>query len=148
MNQYAKEFIHRGFIFGGFGPIIMGIIYWILSYSIPDFSLTGGQICLSIVSIYLVAFVQAGASVFNQIEHWPLAKSLFIHFFSLYLVYVLCYLVNRWIPFVPMVLLIFTVIFVVAYGIVWVSVYLAVRHTEKRLNKQLSPKNNQKENHG
>ncbi|MBR4867973.1 MAG: DUF3021 domain-containing protein [Clostridia bacterium] len=137
MNQYLKNFLHRGLIFGGFGPIITGIIYWILSYSIPDFSLTGGQVCLAVVSVYLIAFVQAGASVFNQIDHWPLAKSLFFHFFSLYAVYVLAYLMNRWIPFHTSVLLIFTAVFAVTYAVIYLTVVIIIRLTEQRLNKKL-----------
>ena len=77
MNIYTKEFFHRGLMFGGFGPIILGIIYFILSLTIPNFALRGAEVLIAIVSIYLLAFIHAGASVFNQIEKWPLAKSLF-----------------------------------------------------------------------
>jgi hypothetical protein len=31
MNRYVKSFLHRGLIFGGFGPIICGIIFFIIS---------------------------------------------------------------------------------------------------------------------
>ena len=137
MNPYTKEFLHRGLMFGGFGPSIMGVIYWILSYSIPDVALTGGQVCLALISVYLVAFVQAGASVFNQIDHWPLAKSLFFHFFSLYAVYTLAYLINRWIPFHTTVLLIFTAVFALTYAVIYLTVVIIVRLTEQRLNKKL-----------
>ena len=51
MNKYLKEFLHRGLMFGGFGPIILGIVYWILSVAVEGFSLSGGQVCLGIVSI-------------------------------------------------------------------------------------------------
>ena len=81
--------------------------------------------------------MQAGASVFNQIEHWPLAKSLFFHFGSLYLVYVGSYLVNTWIPFDPVAVLIFTAIFVAVYFAVWVTVYLIVKGCEKKLNARI-----------
>lgn len=94
MKKYVKEFFHRGLIFGGFGPIIMGIIYVILQNTIDNFSLTGGQVCLAVVTTYLLAFLQAGASVFNQIEEWTLPKSLLCHFLTIYLAYSLCYIVN------------------------------------------------------
>ena len=40
--------------------------------ALDDFSLGGSEVFLGIVSIYLLAFVHAGASVFNQIEHYHL----------------------------------------------------------------------------
>lgn len=137
MNIYLKNFMHRGLIFGGFGPIIMGIIYAILQKTIPDFSLSGSEVCLAIVSIYILAFIQAGASVFNQIEHWPITKSLFFHFGSLYLAYVICYLLNSWIPFKAEVVLIFTAVFIGIYFAVWLTVYFSVKTAEKRLNRKL-----------
>lgn len=137
MNKYVKEFFHRGLIFSGFGPIVLGIIYAILSYTVEDFSLTGCQALVAIVSTYLIAFVQAGATVFNQIEHWALPQSLLCHFGSIYLVYVTCYLINTWIPFDINVILIFTAIFVVVYFIVWIIVYLSIKAVSKKINKQL-----------
>lgn len=137
MNQYVKKFFHRGLLFGGFGPIIASIVYAILSQTVADVSLSGTEVCLAVVSTYLLAFAQAGASVFNQIEHWSLPKSLLCHFFTVYVAYVLCYLVNAWIPFVPMVLLIFTAIFVVLYAVIWLTVYLSVKAASKRLNQTL-----------
>ncbi len=136
MNRYVKDFLLRGLLFGGFGPIIAGIIFCILQYTLPDFSLGGAEVLIAIVSTYLLAFVQAGASVFNQIEHWSLSKSLGFHFLTLYLAYSICYLVNAWIPFEPMVLLIFTAAFAAGYFLIWGIVYLCVRKTSKRFNKQ------------
>lgn len=137
MNKYLKAFLHRGLIFGGFGPIILGIIYAILEYTLPDFSLDGVQILIAIVSIYLLAFLQAGASVFNQIEHWSIPKSTLCHFLVLYLAYVGCYLLNNWIPFDGNVLLIFTGIFVGGYLVIWLTVFASVKLISKRLNTML-----------
>lgn len=137
MNKYLKAFLHRGLMFGGFGPIILGIIYAILEKSLPDFSLNGGQILVAIVSIYLLAFLQAGASVFNQIEHWSIPKSTLCHFAVLYFAYVLCYLLNNWIPFDSNVLLIFTGIFVGIYLAVWLAVYISIKLVSKKLNTKL-----------
>lgn len=124
-------------MFSGFGPIIVGIIYAILERALPEFSLGGAEALVAIVSTYILAFVQAGASVFNQIEHWPIAKSLLCHFAMLYVVYVGAYLVNAWIPFEPMVIVIFSVIFVVCYFAVWLTVYFIARATGKRLNGKI-----------
>lgn len=137
MNKYVKEFLHRGLIFGGFGPIVVGIVYFILSKFVGGFTLNGGEVLLAIVSTYLLAFVHAGASVFNQIEHWPIAKSLLCHFGTLYIGYSVCYMVNTWIPFEFNVLLVFTAIFVVTYFIIWGIVYLSVKSASKKFNAKL-----------
>ncbi len=137
MNRYLKEFLHRGLMFAGFGPIILGIIFFILSKTLDDFYVSGGQILLGIISTYILAFVQAGATVFNQIEHWSVPKSLFCHFGMLYAVYVLCYTVNSWIPFEWGVIAIFTAIFVTAFFVIWFTVYFIVKATSRKLNKKL-----------
>ena len=138
MNKYVKDFLLRGLIFGGFGPIILGIILFIIELSGVEVVLTGGQIILAIFSIYVVAFVQAGASVFNQIENWSIAKSTGLHFLSLYVAYVLCYVANNWIPFEWGVIGLFTAVFVVVYFVVWLTVYIIVKNTTKKLNQSIS----------
>ena len=134
MNKYLKEFFHRGLMFAGFGPVILGIIFAIIETTQEGFSLCGYEVLIAIASTYLLAFVQAGASVFNQIESWPIAKSLFCHFGSIYLAYVLCYIVNTWIPFEIMAVVIFTAIFLVVYAVIWLTVYFIVKASEKKLN--------------
>jgi len=124
-------------MFGGFGPIILGIIYAVIQMTEKDFSLDGNQVLLAIVSIYLLAFVQAGASVFNQIESFSIPKSLLCHFSVLYVAYVICYLVNSWIPFNFNVLLFFTAIFLAVYFVVWITVFVIVKITSKKLNQKL-----------
>lgn len=140
MNKYVKEFLHRGLIFGGFGPIVVGIVFVILQYTVEGFSLSGMQVLLAVVSTYLLAFIQAGATVFNQIEHWSTVKSILCHFGSLYVAYSVCYIANSWIPFEPMVLVIFTAIFVVSFFVLWTVVYLSVRAATKKFNKTLQLK--------
>ena len=137
MNKYVKEFFHRGLMFSGFGPIILGIVYFILSKTINNFTLSGGEVLSGIISTYLLAFVQAGATVFNQIENWGISKSLLCHLLTLYVAYSLCYVANTWIPFEPKVLLLFTVIFMAFYFIVWGIVYSIVKTTSKNLNAKL-----------
>lgn len=137
MNRYLKEFLHRGMLFSGFGPIVLGMIYFILSKTVDDFSLSGFEILLGIVSTYILAFVQAGATVFNQIEHWSVPKSLLCHFGSLYVAYVICYISNSWIPFEWGVVGLFTVIFAVLYFVIWFTVYFVTKATGKKLNSVL-----------
>ena len=137
MNKYVKEFFHRGLMFSGFGPIILGIVYFILSKTINNFTLSGGEVLSGIISTYLLAFVQAGATVFNQIEHWGIGKSLLCHLSTLYVAYSICYLINTWIPFEPKVLLIFTLIFMAVYFVVWGIVYFSIKATSKNFNAKL-----------
>ena len=137
MNRYLKEFLHRGLMFGGFGPIIVGIIYAVVSQTEEDFTLSGMQILLAIISTYAIAFIQAGATVLNQIEHWPVMKGLLCHFSLLYVTYCTCYILNSWIPFDIKVIGIFTAIFVAVYIAIWVIVYFATKGTSRKLNAKL-----------
>mgnify|MGYP003563974543 CR=1 FL=1 len=137
MNKYVKEFFHRGFVCSGFGPIIFGIIIFIVSIMTDNLVLNAGEVLVGIVSTYLLAFVHAGASVFNQIEHWGIGKSLLCHLSTLYVAYSLCYLINTWIPFEPKVLLIFTLIFMAVYFVVWGFVYFSIKATSKNFNAKL-----------
>ena len=137
MNKYVKEFLHRGLIFGGFGPIIFGIIIYIISKTTDDLALNGADMLTGIISTYLLAFAHAGASVFNQIEHWSIGKSLLYHLSTLYVAYSLCYVINTWIPFEPKVLLIFTIVFLTIYFVVWGIVYLSIKAISKNCNAKL-----------
>ena len=137
MNKYVKEFLHRGLMFGGFGPIIFGNIVFIVSKTTENFILEAGEVFIGIVSIYLLAFVHAGASVFNQIEHWSIGKSLLCHLSTLYVAYSLCYVINTWIPFEPKMLLLFTAIFMIIYFVVWCVVYFTIKATSKNFNAKL-----------
>ena len=137
MNKYVKAFLHRGLMFGGFGPIIFGIIIFIVSKTTEDLVLNGASMLTGIISTYLLAFVHAGASVFNQIDHWSIGKSLLCHLSTLYVAYSFCYVVNTWIPFEPKMLLIFTAVFMAIYFIVWGIVYLSVKATSKSFNAKL-----------
>ncbi len=137
-KKYTLEFLKRGLMFGGFGPIIAGIIYLILSFTLKDFTVSGFEMFSAIISTYILAFVHAGVSIFNQIEGWSIPKSLLFHFTSLYLAYSLCYIVNSWIPFNIIALLIFTAIFVLLYFTIWIIVYFSVKASSKKLNIEIT----------
>ena len=124
-------------MFSGLGPVTVGIVIFIISEITKNVNLDGRQILIMVVSSYFLAFVQAGATVFNQIEHWSVPKSLACHFSLLYAAYVLCYLVNSWIPFDFKVIAVFSIIFIAMFFTVWTTVFLCVRHLSKKLNKNL-----------
>lgn len=138
MNKYLKSFLHRGLVFGGFGPIICAIVFLILSLTFDNFSLKGTEVFTAVISTYLLAFIQAGASIFNQIEEWPIAKSLFCHLGTLYAAYCSCYLINSWIPFDIKIILIFTAIFIAVYFIIWAVVFILVKSASKSFNSKLN----------
>ncbi len=133
----VKDFFLRGFLFGGFGPVILGIVYLVLHFTLEDLTLTGNEVFLGILSTYLLAFVHAGASVFYQIESWSLGKSTLCHLSLLYVAYILCYVVNTWLPFDPLSLGIFTGIFVGGYGVIWLIIYSSIKATARKLNRAL-----------
>ena len=137
MKEYLKTFLLRGLIFSGFGPIILGIVYAVLQGTVDDFSLNGVQVLVGVISTYLLAFVHAGCSVFNQIERWAVGKSLLFHLLTLYTAYITVYLVNVWIPFDLKIVLIFTVSFLVGYFAIWLTVMLITRGVQRRLNARL-----------
>ena len=137
MNKYVKEFLRRGLMFAGFGPIVFGIIVLCISYFDGVAVHSARNIFIGIVTTYTIAFVQAGATVFNQIEHWSVPKSMLCHFGLLYVVYSLSYIANSWIPFKAEVLVTFTVIFAVVFFVIWGTVYLCVRSTSKKINEKL-----------
>ena len=85
MKKYVKEYFQRGLAFGGFGPIVMGIVLFIIELCGVNVSLSGAEVLIGVISTYILAFVQAGVSVFNQIESWPVVKSMGIHFISIYI---------------------------------------------------------------
>jgi hypothetical protein len=136
MNKYIKLFLHRGLVFGGFGPIITGFVFYMLSLN-NQLDLSGLDIFIAILSTYILAFVQAGSSIFNQIEHWSTIKGLGIHLLTLYIIYVVCYLSNSWIPFDWKVILIFTIIFVALYLLIWLIVVLIIKKTTSDMNKAI-----------
>ena len=137
MNKYIKSFLQRGLAFGGFGPVVVGIVFAVMQHTVEGFSLSGTEVFFAIISTYLLAFVQAGASVFNQIENWSIPKSRGVHLLTLYAAYVICYVANSWIPFVPTVIFVFTAVFLAVYFAVWIIVYISVKAATKKLNKKI-----------
>jgi hypothetical protein len=137
MNPYVKEFLHRGLMFSGLGPIVAGIVYFSIELSGTKLNLSGTDVLLAIISTYILAFVQAGSSVFNMIEKWGKAKSLLCQMSSIYAVYMGAYLINRWIPFDYRIILIFTISFVTCYLIIWFTVFFIMKKNTKKLNEKL-----------
>ncbi len=137
MKKYIKEFIKRGLVFGALGPMIAGLVYMIIDFCGVALSLKGYQIFIAIITSYLLAFVQAGASIFPSIEEWSTFKELVIHLLTIYLIYLFTYLVNSWIEFQPMVILIFSLIVIGSFLLIWLITFILVNKLQNNLNKQI-----------
>ena len=133
----VKDFLLRGFVFGGLGPIVLGIVYLILHHTLKDLTLTGSEVFLGILSTYMLAFIHAGSGVFHRIESWSPCKSCLCQMSLIYAAYVLCYVLNDWLPFEPLAIAVFTAIFVGGYGVICLIVYLSVHAAAKKLNQSL-----------
>ena len=96
MKKYVLEFLRRGLVACGFGPLILAIIYLILQQQDLLDTLTVNQVCLGIFSLTALAFIAGGMNTIYQIEKLPLMIAIFIHGSVLYLSYLATYLLNGW----------------------------------------------------
>ena len=144
MKLYIREFIRRGFIACGFGPIILAIFYFILQRQGAIHYLTVNQVCLGIVSLSALAFVAGGMNAIYQIEQLPLMLAIFIHGTVLYCSYLVVYLINGWLQSGVAPIFVFTCIFIVGYFIIWGMIYIIMKQKTNKLNEILSQK--QKDN--
>lgn len=137
LRNPLQAFLRQGLLFGGSGPIVTGIVYLILDAALDGITLSGTAAFTAILSTYILAFVHAGAGVLYRIESWSLGRSALCHFTLLYASYILCYVLNDWIPFDPLSLGIFTAAFAAIYAVVWLCISVSIRLTVRRLNRKL-----------
>lgn len=137
MKKFWKEFILRGLVACGFGPIILAIIYGVLDATGAAQTLTPTEVCKGILTIALMAFIAGGVTAVYQMEELPLFLAILIHGIALYLDYLMLYLVNGWIAEGVKPLLIFTGIFVLGYAITWAIIYVIIRKDARNINRHL-----------
>jgi hypothetical protein len=137
MKLFWKEFLFRGLISAGGGPVVMAIIYGVLGATGVVQTLSPREVCLGILTITLLAFIAAGMTAIYQMEQLPLAIMILIHGGALYLAYILTYLLNGWLQGSPMPILIFTIIFLAGYALIWAIIYCIENRKTKKLNKLL-----------
>ena len=137
MKRFILDFIHRGLIACGLGPIVLAIIYWILQqYAVLEM-LTVNEICVGIFSLTALAFLAGGMNAIYQIERLPLMVAILIHGCVLYAGYLLTYLINGWLDLGVTPILVFSGIFVVGYLVIWVIIYSILRRNTAKLNTML-----------
>lgn len=140
MKKIILEFIRRGLTACGFGPIVLAVLYLILQRQGILHSLTVEQVCLGIVSLWVLAFVAGGLNVLYQIERLPLMMAILIHGSVLYISYLVTYLLNDWLEQGSLPILIFSGIFVFGYLTIWIVIYLITKKNTEAVNQALNQK--------
>ena len=136
MKQVIGEFFRRGLVACGFGPLILVVVYLILQQAGVQ-TLTVREVCLGIVSLWGLAFLAGGMNVVYQIERLPLMGAILMHGLVLYVGYLMTYLVNDWLAWGMMPVLVFTAIFVLGYLAVWAVIYTVTKQNTAKVNEML-----------
>ena len=140
MKKFGLEFLRRGFIASGIGPIVLAIVYLIVKQSTSIDTLTVDQVCVGIFSLTALAFIAGGMNAIYRVERLPLMTAILIHGGVLYIGYLVTYLLNDWLDFGIIPIIVFSAIFVVGYIVIWAIIYSIIRRTTTNLNKTLKKK--------
>lgn len=140
MKKNILEFFRRGFVACGFGPIVLAILYLILQHKADIETLTVNQVCIGIFSLSALAFVAGGMNVIYQIERLPLMVAILIHGSVLYIIYLVTYLLNNWLEWGAIPILVFSGIFILGYLVIWAIIYCIIKKRTERLNEILKQK--------
>ena len=140
MRKYILEFLRRGLIACGLGPVVLAILYLILQHQGIVQTLTVREVCLGIFSLSALAFVAGGMNVLYQLERLPLMAAILIHGSALYVSYLVTYLVNGWLEWGTTPILVFTGIFVFGYLAIWLIIYSIIKRNTDKVNDILKKK--------
>lgn len=140
MKKFAKEFVLRGLLAAGGGPVVLAIIYGILGKAEVVSSFSPNEVCMGILTVTLLAFTVAGMTAIYQLEQLPLILAILLHGAGLYTVYILIYLLNGWLQHRLIPIAIFTAAFLAGYAVIWLVIYRITKNNTDRINKKL--KNN------
>ena len=144
MKKYILEFLRRGLMACGLGPIVLAVLYLILQQQGLLQTLTINQVCLGIFSLTALAFIAGGMNSIYQIERLPLMVAILIHGIVLYLSYLATYLLNSWLEWGIIPLLVFSGIFVIGYLVISTIIYSIIRRNTKKVNEALKKKQQNK----
>lgn len=140
MKKYALDFMRRGLIALGFGPLVLAIIYFILNKFAGLETLSVDRVCTGIISISLLSFIAGAMNFVYHIERLPIMVAILIHGAALYLSYLLTYLVNGWLEQNIVAFLVFTSIFVFGFILIWLIIYVIIRNNTEKINRILKEK--------
>ena len=139
MKKHVLDFLRRGLSACGVGPLVLAVIYLILRQNGVE-TLTVEQVCIGIFSLSALAFVAGGMNFIYRIERLPLMPAILIHGGVLYVSYLATYLLNNWLEWGTLPILVFTGIFVLGYLVIWVIIYSFIRRNTNKINKMLKKK--------
>lgn len=137
MKKFWKQFLLRGLLCAGGGPLVLAVIYGILGVTGTVEALSPGEVCTGIVTILLLAFIAAGMTAIYQMEQLPLPIMILLHGGGLYVAYILTYLINGWLQQALIPIAIFTGIFVAGYAVIWLIIYCVEKGKAEALNRKL-----------
>ena len=140
MKKFGFDFLRRGLLACGLGPMVLAFLYLILQESASLVTLTVDQVCIGIFSLTALAFIAGGMNAVYQIERLPLMVAILIHGGVLYISYLVTYLLNGWLEWGITPFLVFTGIFVLGYLVIWAVIYSITRKRTARLNDMLKKK--------
>lgn len=140
MKTFLSEFLRRGAVASGLGPIVLALLYLILHQSGVLDTLTVTQVCVGIFSLTILAFVAGGMNAIYRVEQLPLMTAILIHGSVLYIGYLATYLVNNWLEWGKLPILVFSGIFILGYFAIWIVIYLIVRKNTNSVNEKLLSK--------
>ena len=90
-----------------------------------------------IFSITALAFVASGMNAIYAVERIPLMAAILVHGGTLYLCYLVTYLLNDWLARGTAPILVFTGIFAVGYLAVWAVIFGITKRNTSRVNDEL-----------
>ena len=137
MKQFLKDFLIRGMVAAGFGPLALVVFYLITAHYVGVQMLSVNEVCTGIVSLTALAFIAGGMNAIYQIERLPLMAAITLHGAVLYGSYLATYLINGWLEQGRGPVLVFTVIFLAGYLAVWAVIYFITRRNTARINEIL-----------
>lgn len=143
MKEITRDFIRRGVAASGMGPLILAVLYLILQRQGVLEMLTVRQVSLGIFSLWMLAFLAGGLNVVYRIERMPLMAAVTIHGAVLYAGYLVTYLVNGWLEWGLMPVLVFSGIFILGYLAIWAVIYSVIRRNTRKVNEILREKQRQ-----
>ena len=140
MKKYVLEFMRGGLVACGLGPIVLAFLYLILQQTAAVETLSVNQGSTGIFSITALAFIAGGMNAVYQIERLPLMVVILIHGGVLYVSYLGTYLLNDWLAWGVIPIVVFSAIFAVGYIVIWAIIYSIIKRNTAKLNKMLKQK--------
>ena len=137
MKKHILDFAHRGALSCGIGPLVLAVLYLILDRQGGMRSLSAGQVSTGIISLTVLAFIAGGMNSIYQVERLPIMAAIGIHGMVLYICYLITYLINNWLEWSMISVLVFTGVFIVGYLVIWAVIGAVIRRRTARLNELL-----------